>query len=168
VTAVVRDLLHAENNGNLGLQMLWIDRGPSIVLRWRYKGGASSDLVEQLLNMPLDTVPDLFDADTHNELDRAVEKDVEDDLGDVSELSSDLQYRILLNAIVAGGKNMDRKYLDNKEAKNLIKTKEELRAMLASAWRSKSYREIRNLGASQFLRVVPITYLLTRGCCSIR
>jgi len=114
--------------------------------------------------MPLETVPDLFDDATHHELDRAVEKDVEDDLGDESDLSSDWQYVAVLNAIVAYGKDMDKKYLVMKEAKNLIKTTEELRPMLASAWRRKSYREIRNLGWC--LPFVPIIYMQT-SCCSI-
>ena len=109
--------------------------------------------------MPLESVPDLFDDVTHNELDRAVEKAVEDDLGDVSDLSSNLQCRILLNAIVARGKDMERKYLDMEEAKHLIKTKEELPPMLVSAWRRKSFREIRNLGAC--LRFMPVIYSLT-------
>jgi len=99
--------------------------------------------------MPLETVPDLLDDATHNELDIQVQKDTEDDLGDESDLGSwvNAQYCMLLNAIIARSKDMDKKYLDMAEAKNLIKTKEELRPMLASAWKHKSYREIRNLGA---------------------
>lgn len=97
--------------------------------------------------MPLETVPDLLDDAAHNELDKVVEKGVDKYLGSVSDLSTDLQYIILLNAIVAHGKDMDRKFLDLGEAENLINTQGELPAMLASAWRHKSYREIRNLGA---------------------
>ncbi|KAI9462598.1 hypothetical protein HD554DRAFT_2330393 [Boletus coccyginus] len=40
---------------------------------------------------------------------------------------------------------MDRKFLVMNEVHDLIKTEEELRAVLASAWRRKSFREIRNL-----------------------
>ena len=109
--------------------------------------------------MPLETVPDLLDDATHNELDRAVEKAVEDGLGDVSELSSNFQCRILLNAIIEHSKDMDRKYLGMEEARNLINAKEELRPILASAWRRKSFREIRNLGSC--LRFVPVIYSLT-------
>ena len=136
-----------------------------LVLRWRYKGGASSDFkVEQLLTMPLETVPDPFDDAIHSELDREVEKAVEDDLGDVPDLSTNLHYVAVLNAVVAHGKEMDRKYTIMDEAKNLIKTTEELRPMLASAWRRKSYREIRNLGWC--LRFVLVIYSPT-NCCSI-
>jgi len=109
--------------------------------------------------MPLETVPDLFDDATHNELDRAVEKAVKVHLGDVSDLSISLQYVAVLNAIVARGKDMDRKYLDMEEARNLINSKEELGPILASAWRRKSFREIRNLGSC--LRFVPVIYSLT-------
>ena len=118
-----------------------------------------------LNNMPLDNLPDLFDDATHNDLDRAVETAVEDDLGDVSDLSSNLQYRILLNAIIAQCEEMNKKYLILGEAKNLISTQEELRTMLASAWKRKSYRKIRNLGAC-LLPFVPraIIHSLTRGC----
>jgi len=84
----------------------------------------------------------------HPQLDREVEKDAEDDLGDVSDLSSNLQYVAFLSAIAARGKDMEinLKYLDIKVGKDLITTHGELRAMLASAWRHKSdgsYREIR-------------------------
>ena len=132
------------------------------VLRWRLGIKAALQAiwwVEQLFAMPLETVPDLFDDTTHNELDRAVEKAVEDDLADVSDLTSNLQYFAVLYAIVARGKDMNTKYLDMIEAKNLITTHEELRAMLASAWRRKSFREIRNLGAC--LRFVPVIYSST-------
>ena len=110
--------------------------------------------------MPLEIVPDLLDDDAHNELDRAVEKTVDDDLGDVSDLSTNLQYTILINAIVSHSKGLDRKFLDLGEARNLIKTQGELPAMLASAWRHKSYREIRNLGA-WLQSVVPLIESLT-------
>ena len=110
--------------------------------------------------MPLEIVPDLLDDDAHNKLDRAVEKTVDDDSGGVSDLSTNLQYTILINAIVAHGKDMDRKFLDLGEAKNLIKTQGELSAMLASAWRRRSYREIRNLGA-WLQSVVPLIQSLT-------
>ena len=100
-----------------------------------------------LNNMPLESLPDRLDDATHDELDKAVEQAVEDDLADGSDLGSSLQYVALLNAIVAHSKGMDRKYLDMKEAKKLIKTHGELGAMLDSAWKRKSYREIRNLGA---------------------
>ena len=118
-----------------------------------------------LNNMPLDSLPDLFDDVTHNDLDMAVETAVEDDLGDVSDLSSNLQYRILLNEIIAQCEEMNKKYLIPGEAKNLINTQEELRTMLASAWKRKSYGKIRNLSAS-LLPFVPraIIYSLTRGC----
>ena len=97
--------------------------------------------------MPLESLPDHFDDATHDDLDKAVEQAVEDDLAGGSDLSSNLQYRILLNAIVARSKDsLDRKYLDMEEAKTLIKTHGELRAMLAAAWKRKSFREIRNLG----------------------
>jgi len=112
--------------------------------------------------MPLETIPDPFDDTTHNELDRAVEKTVEDDLADVSDLCANWQYVIVLYAVVARGKDMNTKYLDMGEAKNLIMTHEELRAMLASAWRRKSYREIRNLGAC--LRFVLVIYSLVTSC----
>ncbi|KAI9464839.1 hypothetical protein HD554DRAFT_2174896 [Boletus coccyginus] len=96
--------------------------------------------------MPLETVPDLFDDATHNELDRAAAKAVEDDLGNVSELSSNLQYFAVLNAVVTHGKDsMDKKFLVMNEAKKLFTAKEELLPMLASAWGRKSFREIRNL-----------------------
>ena len=108
--------------------------------------------------MPLDSLPDLFDDVTHNDLDMAVETAVEDDLGDVSDLSSNLQYRILLNEIIAQCEEMNKKYLILGEAKNLINTQEELRTMLASAWKRKSYREIRNLGACLPRAII---YLLT-------
>ncbi|KAI9566688.1 hypothetical protein HD554DRAFT_2174105 [Boletus coccyginus] len=76
-----------------------------------------------------------------------VEKDVKDDLSpdDVPDLCTNLHYIALINAIVAHGKDMDEKYLFMKEIKNLLRTKEELRPMLASAWKRKSFREIRNL-----------------------
>ncbi|KAI9464849.1 hypothetical protein HD554DRAFT_2315779 [Boletus coccyginus] len=96
--------------------------------------------------MPLETVPDLFDDATHSELDRVVEKYVEVDLGNVSDLSANWQYANVLNAIVTHGKDsMDSKFLVMNEVNNLVRTQEELRLMLASAWRRKSYREIRNL-----------------------
>ncbi|KAI9566680.1 hypothetical protein HD554DRAFT_2040055 [Boletus coccyginus] len=95
--------------------------------------------------MPLETVPDPFDDATNNELDRAVEKAVNDDLADVSDLCAHWQYVNVLNAIIENGKDMDRKYLSMTGTRNLIKTHEELRAMLASAWKRKSFREIRNL-----------------------
>ncbi|KAI9566675.1 hypothetical protein HD554DRAFT_2174092 [Boletus coccyginus] len=96
--------------------------------------------------MPLETVPDLFDDATHNELDRVVEKYVEDDLGDVSDLSANWQHTNVLNAIVMHGKDsMDSKFLVMHEVNKLVKTNKEIRAMLASAWKRKSFREIRNL-----------------------
>ncbi|KAI9568063.1 hypothetical protein HD554DRAFT_2172787 [Boletus coccyginus] len=101
--------------------------------------------------MPLETVRDLFDRDDayaiHNKLDMQVKKVIEDLFGDVSDPESwaNIQYCMLLNAIVAQGEDMDKKYLDLSEAKSLMKTKEELRPMLTSAWKRQSYREIRNL-----------------------
>ena len=50
--------------------------------------------------MSLDSIPDRFDAATHDELDRAVDKAVEDDLNGVSELSSNFHYIALLDAII--------------------------------------------------------------------
>ena len=96
---------------------------------------------------PLKTLPDRFDAATHHELDRAVDQAVEEDLGSASVLSSNLQYYALLYAIIGRSNgDLDSKYLDLKQAKKLINTHGELREMLDSAWKNKSYREIRNLG----------------------
>ena len=115
--------------------------------------------------MPLEILTDRFDNATHDGLDTAVNETVEEDITDAEDLSVQDHVQ-LLNAIVAHSKDMDRKYLDMKEAKKLIKTHGELRAMLASAWKHKSYREIRNLGAC--LRFLSIIYLLTsfRSCRS--
>jgi len=115
--------------------------------------------------MPLEAIPDLFDDATHDELDRAVEKTVEDDLADVSDLCANWQYVMVLNTVVARGKDMNTKYLAMGEAKNLINAKEELRPILASAWKRKSFREIRNLCSC--LRFVPVIYSPT-SCYSIR
>ena len=97
---------------------------------------------------PLKTLPDRFDAATHHELDRAVDQAVEDDLGDVSDLGSGLwQYRTLLHGIIENSNgDLDTKYVSLQHAKKLINTHGELREMLHSAWKHKSYREIRNLG----------------------
>jgi len=103
--------------------------------------------------MPLESVPDLFDDATHNELDRAVEKAIEDDLADVSDLCANWQYVTVINAIIEySNGTLDKKHTGLEPPKNLIKTHEELRAMLSSAWRRKSYREIRNLGACLTIR----------------
>ena len=129
-----------------------------------YKGGASRDLVEQLLKMPLETVPDLLDDATHNRFDREVEIAIEDDLGsDVSDLCSNLHYIAVLNAIIEySNGTLDKRHTGLEPPRKLMKTHEELRGMLASAWRRKSYREIRNLGAC--LRFVLVICSLTTNC----
>lgn len=97
--------------------------------------------------MLLDNSPDRFDAATRDELDRAVNDAVQVLLGDVSVLNSILQYGLLLNAIIGhSNDHLDTKYLGMQHAKKLIDTHGELRGMLDSAWESKSYREIRELG----------------------
>jgi hypothetical protein len=115
-----------------------------------------------LNNMPLETLPDPLDDATHDEFDKVVNETVEEDITDAEDLSV-RDHVQLLNAIVAHSEGMDRKYLDMKEAKQLIKTHGGLRVMLTSAWRRKSYREIRNLGAC-LRSFVPIIYLLTWSC----
>ena len=115
--------------------------------------------------MPLETLPDCLDDATHNELDKAVNETVEEDITDADDLSP-REGAWLLSAIIEHCDDLDNKYAGLGQAKKLIKTHGELRVMLASAWKHKSYREIRNLGAC--LRFLPpIIYLLT-SCWSCR
>ena len=124
------------------------------VYLWRYKSG----LVQQLDNMsasPLKTLPDRFDAATHRELDSVVQKSVNNDLGDVSDVNSGLQHSVLLIAIIENSNgDLDPTYLSFPRAKKLINTHGELREMLDSAWKNKSYREIRNLGT--YVSLIPV------------
>jgi hypothetical protein len=108
--------------------------------------------------MPLETLPDPLDDATHDGLDKAVNETVEDDITDAEDLSV-RDHAQLLSAIIENCDDLDSKYGLLGQAKRMIKTHGELRAMLTSAWRRKSYREIRNLGAC--LRFAPIIYLLT-------
>ena len=109
---------------------------------------------------PLKTLPDRFDAATHHELDRAVDRAVGDDLGDVSDLGSGLgPYRTLLRTLLHGivensNGDLDTKYLGLQHAKHVINTHGELREMLDSAWKNKAYREIRNLGT--YVSLIPV------------
>jgi hypothetical protein len=111
-----------------------------------------------LNNMPLETLPDPLDDATHDGLDKAVNETVEDDITDAEDLSA-RDHAQLLSAIIENCDDLDNKYVGLGQAKRMIKTHGELRVMLTSAWRRKSYREIRNLGAC--LRSAPIIYLLT-------
>ena len=114
--------------------------------------------------MPLETLPDRLDDATHDELDKAVNETIEEDITDADDLSPRDSAQ-LLSAIIEHCDDLDSKYGLLGQTKKLIKTHGELRVMLASAWKHKSYRKIRNLGAC-LLPFVPraIIYSLTRGC----
>ena len=97
--------------------------------------------------MPLESLPDRLDDATHGKLDKAVNESVEEDIADTdSEDLSARDHAQLLSAIIEHCDNLDSKYVGLGQTKKLIKTHGELRAMLDSAWKRKSYREIRNLG----------------------
>jgi hypothetical protein len=115
--------------------------------------------------MPLETLPDRLDDATHDGLDKAVNETVEEDITDTEDLSA-LHHAHLLSAIIEHCDGLDSKYVGPGQAKRLIKTHGELRAMLTSAWRRRSYREIRNLGAC--LRFVPTIHFLLTGFWSCR
>jgi len=102
--------------------------------------------------MPLESLPDRFDATTHDERDRAVDKAGSKTLS--GSLILPIQYIVLLNYIAWHSKgDLDPKCIALEEAEALIDTYGELKDMLASAWQRRSYREIRNLGAC--LELVP-------------
>ena len=94
--------------------------------------------------MPLETLPDRFNDTTHDELDEAVDGAIEEDITDENLSARDMAQ--LLGAIIEHCDDLGRKYVSMAKAKKMIQTHGELRAMLTSAWRHKSYREIRNLG----------------------
>ena len=96
-------------------------------------------------NMPLESLPDRFDDATHGKLDKAVNETVEEDITDAEDLSV-RDHAHLLSAIIEHCDDLDNKYIGPGQGKTLIKTHGEIRAMLDSAWKRKSYREIRNLG----------------------
>ena len=108
--------------------------------------------------MPLEILPDHFDDATHNELDKAVNETVEEDIAETEDLSA-LHRSHLLSTIIEHCDDLDSKYGLPGQAKKLIKTHGELRAMLASAWKHKSYRDIRSLGQSR-VSTISIHHLL--------
>ena len=96
--------------------------------------------------MPLETLPNRFDDATHDKLDKTVNEVV--DIADPEDLSAGA-HAYLLGAIVDNCDGLNKEYLRPAHVKKLFATYEGLRPMLASAWRRKSYREIRNLGGSR-------------------
>jgi len=127
---------------------------------WSIDCGCSVDDIKAALqpviwynnnNMPLDSLPDRFDAVTHDELDRAVDKAASKALS--GSLVLPIHYFALLHYIVKHSKgDLDPKYMVLEEAEALIDTYGEVQDMLVSAWERRSYREIRNLGACLTIR----------------
>jgi hypothetical protein len=142
------------NNGIADSDPIWITNAVDglLSINCGYPVGdikAARQVASRSNNMPLETLPDYLSEATHQELDKAVEKTIEDNLGDVSELSSNLQYGALLNAIIEHSNgHLDTKYLILHQATKLFNTHGELRDILRAAWKHKSYREIRNIGVS--------------------
>ncbi|KAF8547526.1 hypothetical protein OG21DRAFT_907106 [Imleria badia] len=175
MTASFQDicLMLAGNNGIADSDPIWITNAVDGLLSTNcgYPVGdikAARQVASRSNNMPLETLPDCLSEATHQELDKAVEKTVEDDLGDVSELSSNLQYGALLNAIIEHSNgHLDTKYLGNHEAKKLFNTHGELRDMLRAAWKHKSYREIRNIGVSMTRCNLNHIYITSRDFLTI-
>ena len=100
--------------------------------------------------MPLESLPDRFGEATHDELDKAVNKAAQawNNLPNPFILPFE---HTLLSYIVRHSKGyLDPKYRLLEENETLIEANAELRDMLVSAWESKSYCKVRNLGAYTF------------------
>ena len=93
--------------------------------------------------MPLES-PSFFDNAAHRELDNKVMEDLKS--AGVEVLSTGESILLLDTIIRYSNNQLDTNYLALTEAKHLIKTNDEFRNMLATAWERKSYCEIRNLG----------------------
>lgn len=128
----------------------------------RLEAVSRSYTVTNLTTVPLESFPELFDDETHERLDKAV-----NEADDFDSLSGDWRHRVLLTTMVALGEDMDRKYINGQEEKMAVNTHGGLRDVLSFAWERKTYREIRNLGAFlQFFLPLLCTYVLNRCCAS--
>ncbi|KAF9232686.1 hypothetical protein BU15DRAFT_67236 [Melanogaster broomeanus] len=95
--------------------------------------------------MTLDLLPDILDAKTHRNFDEMVNEICADlQLGEPLDTFKDTV--VLLTTIIdSSDGHLDSRYRTSKAAKELVKTHLELSDMLKTAWKDKSYRDIRNL-----------------------
>ena len=94
------------------------------------------------LAITMETVPDDFNDDDHKAMDKQI---IDSMRGDDYNSSIHYQAFLLLYIVDASGGRLDNQYANGIKARDLIEANPSLKEVLDDAWRSRSFRAVRNL-----------------------